>query len=122
MKRGIYPIIVILFSAIFCNCEKENEHQLIKYQISNAVSEVSFSYRINNGNLKEESILFNSKEDIWKYTFEANKGDIVYISARYTDSISSVTATILINGKIYKQGLSNNEPNKYVTVSGVVPY
>jgi hypothetical protein len=61
-------------------------------------------------------------EDIWDFNYTDKRGEIVYISARYTDSTSSVNVKILIDGKVYKQGSSNNEPNKYVTVSGTIPY
>jgi hypothetical protein len=72
--------------------------------------------------MNTDTVNFDSGEDIRSYSFSGEKGDIVYVSAIYTDSASSVKVEILLDGKIYKSGSSNNEPGKYVIVSGTIPY
>ena len=119
MKKLIYISLIFI---VLAACEKERQEVMVKYEISNAYSQTEVSYRNNEGNLIHETIDFESIEDVWNYSYTEKRGEIVYISARYTDSTSSVNVRILVDGKIYKQGSSNNEPNKYITVSGTIPY
>lgn len=115
-------IALLLITTALASCEKESEEKRVTYLVSDATSEVSFSYTDHEGNLVNLKETFNSKEDIWQTSFEAKKGDIVYISAQYADSASSVALSILINGKVFKKATSNNDPGKFVTVSGTIPY
>lgn len=118
MRNLIYiPIILVVIFA----CEKESTIIKVQYKVSKAYSETEITYRDVEKNLKTETVDFQSGQDVWQYSFEGEKGDIVYISTRYVDS-SSVKVQILMDGKIYKEGSSNNEPGIYVTVSGTIPY
>jgi len=119
MKRLIY---LFLISMLIASCEKDREVVPVKYQISNAFSPVNIKYRNTDGVVSSETIDFESSEDVWQYSFENKRGEIVYLSAKYSDSTSSVKLMIIIDGKVYKQGSSINEPEKYVTVSGTIPY
>jgi len=119
MKKFIYISLVFL---VLASCEKERKEVTIKYEISRAYSVTEVSYRNSDGELISETIEFQSVEDVWNFNYTDKRGEIVYISTRYSDSTSSVNVRILIDGKVYKQGSSNNEPNKYVTVSGTIPY
>jgi hypothetical protein len=119
MKKFIYLSLILSF---FAACETDRESVQVKYQINNAYSPINVKYRNSEGLIINETINFESIEDIWQYPFEEKRGEIVYISARYSDSISSVKIMIIVDGKIYKQGSSINEPDKYVTVSGSIPY
>ncbi len=119
MKKLIY---ISLIFTILIACEKERQDVTVKYEISNSYSPVEVSYRNSDGNIIAETINFESIEDVWNYSYTDKRGEIVYISGRYTDSTSSVNVRILVDGKEYKQGSSNNEPNKYITVSGTIPY
>jgi hypothetical protein len=119
MKRFIYLILAML---IVTACETDRETVVVKYQVSNAYSPVQLKYRNSEGVVISETIDLESVEDIWKYEFEEERGEIVYMSARYADSTSSVKLMIIVDGKSYKQGSSVNEPDKYVTVSGTIPY
>ncbi len=118
MKNLIYILIILL---IIFACEKESTIIKVQYKVSKAYSETEITYRDVEKNLKTEMVDFQSGEDVWQYSFEGEKGDIVYISTRYVDS-SSVKVQILMDGKIYKEGSSNNEPGIYVTISGAIPY
>lgn len=119
MKKLIY---ISLIFTILISCEKEREEVNVKYEISNAYSPIEVNYRSSDGNIIAETINFESIEDVWNYSYTDKRGEIVYISSRYTDSTSSINVRILVDGKEYKQGSSNNEPNKYITVSGTIPY
>ena len=119
MKKFILIAVVVVISTA---CVKDNDQIRVDYRISNAYSETEVSYRADNEQLIEELIEFESGEDVWIYSMNLERGDIVYLSARYMDSASSVKLQILMDGKIYKEGASNNEPEKYITVSGTIPY
>jgi len=119
MRKSIFAIFVLIM--VFA-CEKENQTVQVLYKVSRAWSDTDITFRDGNENLITKTVEFQSGEDIWEYSFEGTKGDIVYISAIYSDSASSVKVQILLDGKIYKEGSSNNDPEKYVTVSGTIPY
>ena len=119
MKKFIYLFFVLALSA---GCETDREVVPVSYQVSNAYSPVTIKYRNSDGAIISETINFESPEDRWEFPFDNERGEIVYLSAKYSDSASSVKLIIIIDGKIYKQGSSINEPDKYVTVSGTIPY
>jgi len=118
-KKLIYLLFVII---IFPGCEKKSEQVAVKYLVNKAYSETEITYYDENKILHTTTVDFESSEDNWEYSFEGLKGNIVYVSSVYYDSTSSVDVKIFLDGKIYKQGSSNNEPDKYVTVSGTIPY
>ena len=119
INKLIYLLLVII---IFQGCEKESEQVAVKYLVNKAYSETEITYYDENKILHTKTVDFESSEDEWEYSFEGIKGDILYVSTVYYDSTSSVDVKIFLDGKIYKQGSSNNEPDKYVTVSGTIPY
>ena len=119
MKKLIYIYLIFI---LLVACEKERQEVMVKYEISNAYSKTEIDYRNSEGNIISETIDFESVEDVWNHSYTEKRGEIVYISARYTDTTSSVNVRIIVDGKIYKQGSSINEPNKYITVSGTIPY
>ena len=119
MKRVIYISLLIIF---FSACNKEDETTVVQYKASNGYSETQIKYRDADGVLVSKNINFVGGEDIWIYSFDGNKGDIVYLSARYFDPNSSISLQILLDGKIYKEATSNNEADKYLTISGTIPY
>ncbi len=119
MKKLIYISLIFI---VLIACEKERQEVKVKYEVSNAYSPIEVNYRNSDGKIIAETINFESIEDVWNYSYTDKRGEIVYISSRYTDSTSSVNVRILVDGKEYKQGSSNNEPNKYITVSGTIPY
>ena len=119
MKKLIYLSLIFV---VLLSCEKERQEVKVKYKISNAYSLTEIDYRNSDGTIINEKIDFESIEDVWSYSYTDKRGEIVYLSTRYTDSTSSVNVQIVVDGKVYKQGSSNNEPNKYITVSGTIPY
>jgi len=119
MKKLIYISLIFI---VLIACEKERQEVKVKYEISNAYSPVGVTYKNSDGQIVTETINFESVEDKWTYNYQDNRGEIVYLGASYSDSTSSVNVQITVDGKIYKQGSSNNEPYKYLIVSGTIPY
>jgi len=119
MKKLIYISLIIV---VLIACEKEQQEVKVKYEISNAYSPVDVTYIVSDGQMVYEQIEFESIQDVWTYNFTDKRGEIVYMGASYTDSTSSMNIQIVVDGKIYKQGSSNNEPYKYLIVSGTIPY
>ena len=119
MKNLIF-LITIIFAILSCN--KDDSKVDVSYRVSKAYSETVIAYTNEAGIMNTDTVNFDSGEDIWSYSFSGKKGDIIYVSAIYIDSTSSVTVEILLDGKIYKSGSGNNEPGKYVIVSGTIPY
>jgi hypothetical protein len=118
MKKLVYilPLLLILIS-----CEKTKEKQ-VSYIITRSVSGFDVNYRIADGSLLQEHIETASAQEKWQYSFTAEEGDIVFVSAIYKDITSAISVQILIDGKVYKQGSSSQDTVRYVTVSGTVPY
>ena len=119
MKKFICLSVV---SMMLLACEKEDAAIMVTYEVSNAYADTEITYRNSDKQVIMESVAFESGEDTWHYSMESMQGDIVYLSARYMDTASSVKLRIIIDGKTYKEGSSNNEPDKYLTVAGTVPY
>jgi len=118
MKRTLYIITILL---LFVSCQKDREKQ-VSYLITKSISGFEVNYRTQDGSLLSEQIETSSAQDVWKYDFTAEQGDIVFVSAIYNDIASAITVQILIDGKVYKQGSSVQDTVKYVTVSGTVPF
>ncbi len=118
MKKILYiiPLVIILFS-----CEKTKEKQ-VSYIITKSISGFDVNYRIADGTLISEKIEAASAEDRWSYSYTAEEGDIVFVSAIYKDIASAIDVQVLIDGKVYKQGSSKQDTVWFVTVSGTVPF
>lgn len=119
MKKFILALTVSMVSLA---CDKENAGMPVRYEISNAFADTEVTYMNGDGEVVKEWIAFESGGDVWDYSMTREQGGIVYLSAMYLDSASSVKIRILIDGKVYKEGSSNNEPDKYLTVAGTVPF
>jgi hypothetical protein len=118
MKKILLATIIVF---VLVACEKESKHPVI-YRITNSDSGFDVNYRDKNGNLQSEKVITQSAEDIWRYSYDANEGDIVFVSTIYKDINSAILIQIFIDGKIYKEGSSTGDTTKYLTVSGTVPY
>ena len=120
--KQMKTILIIFIAFTILSCNKEDTQVDVTYRISKAYSTTAITYRDQKGIMNSDTLHSGSGEDMWSYSFTGEKGNIVYVSAIYQDSASSVTVDILLDGKIYKSGSSNNEPEKYVIVSGTIPY
>lgn len=115
-------IIVVVVPILLWGCEKENDRVGITYRLSNAHFDVEVRYRNETEELIEQTVEIEDEHDIWNYTFEADAGDILFFAGTYYDSASSARFQILMDGKVYKEQFSNNEPGQPVIVSGTVPF
>jgi hypothetical protein len=116
LKRFLILIpILLIFS-----CDKNTEHEVI-YRISNSSSGFTVRYLNPAGLITTENITVQSAQDTWNYSFLADDGGIVFVSANYKDPESSIKVQILVDGKIYKQAATSNDTLSFVTVSGVIP-
>jgi hypothetical protein len=114
-------IFVLMLLVGFTGCEKPVD-KTVEYKASGSVSPVSLTYRNEAGDLISTTFQATSVEDEWRYIFEAKQGSIIYLSAIYKDITSSVTLSLLIDGKTYKQASSEYDTLNYVIVSGTIPY
>lgn len=105
-----------------CGCEKPVDKVHVRYEVTDASAPVQITYRPETGPVVDVTHEFASAEDTWTVGFDAEPGDIVYLSGVYYDTTASVSLRILLDGKVFKQGSSNQEPQKFVTISGTVPY
>lgn len=118
-KRIVYPVLILV---LISGCVKEPDPVRVSYRISQAYAPVEISYRDHIGNQQTRTVSFESILDTWQESLSMQPGEIVYLSAFYSDSLSSVKVQILTNGKVYKEAASVREPDKYLIVSGVIPY
>lgn len=112
----------ILIIGILVSCSKSKEPVVATYKISQANSDIAIEYLDLNGQLQSEILSFESQEDMWYHTFFALEGQLLYISAIYSDSMTSVSVQISLDGKLFKEKISNQDPDRYIIVSGTVPY
>lgn len=119
MKKFIYIFVLVVFALA---CEKDEQKVNVTYRLSNAIADTDLSYRNVDGQIMNEMVQIESAEDVWMKSLEMERGDIVYLSAIYQDSASSVKIQILVDGKVYKEGSSDKSPEEYLTISGTIPY
>ncbi|MCF8228407.1 MAG: hypothetical protein K9G58_12385 [Bacteroidales bacterium] len=122
MKKYIILTILSLSLIGISSCEKNDEARKVVYQISDNQSGFEVSYRNASGEVKKEQVIPESKEDVWKYTFEAREGEIIYVSGIYDDVTTGIKVQILLDGKLFKEKSSLYDTLNYVIVSGTVPF
>jgi len=115
MKKYIFAMLILLIS-----CSKESERQ-VTYKIDLSISGFNVRYLDETGAIISKKITTQSTQDVWNYSFQSEDGGIVFVSADYKDPESDLRVQILIDGKVYKQAISKNDTNLFITVSGVVP-
>jgi hypothetical protein len=119
MLRTIYLLLTIFVAG---GCEKVPDPVQVTYRINQAFASVEVTWRDSEDALQTNTIAFESIQDSWQKRLTMQPGQIVYLSAIYADSASSATIQILLDGKVYKEAATTQEPNKYIIVSGVIPY
>jgi hypothetical protein len=119
MRKFVY---IILFFMVAAGCEKESGPVNITYRVSQSYSPVDITFLNREGNLENRIVEFSGIQDVWQKSLQLLPGEIVYLSAVYGDPASAVKVQIIADGKVFKEGSSVQQPNVYVTVSGVIPY
>ena len=117
----VFKYCILIISIIFVSCS-DSYNRKVTYKATGAISAYNLQYLNENNELIEEVITPNSAQDTWQYDFLSEEGSIVYISGYYKDINSSLKILILVDGSIYKQGNSQNDTLRYLTVSGTIPY
>lgn len=120
MNRIKFIIAIVLFIGL-ASCEKSTEHR-VEYRITESVSGFDVRYMDGTGQFISEGVTTQSAQDTWKFSFQADEGGIVFVSANYKDPASAIKVQIMIDGKVYKQASSKNDTVSFITVSGVVPF
>lgn len=118
-KIKLIALLLMVFFVVSCTDSKE---VLITYQVSNSISVVNIEYYDNNEILQSTSFLFESNQDFWSLSMPFKEGDIVYLSAIYQDSLSSAKLQIFLDGKLFIEKSSNQDPEQYLILSGTIPY
>ncbi len=113
-------LMLAIFVSVFTSCQKQNTVG-VKYLISKASSTYELQYRDENGSLINMQQNPSSAEDKWEYNFISEEGEVVFISAKYFDSNTSINMQILLDGMVFKQTEEYGDSLKYIVVSGVVP-
>ena len=117
--KYIYLLLFVIL--LFSSCEKDQDIP-VRYLATDAISGYNVIFRTGEGTLITDSVVAASAQDKWEYTFNAKKGDIVYLSAIYKDINSGIKLVIYVDGKIYKQASNQYDTTNYLIVSGAVPY
>jgi hypothetical protein len=118
IRNILYAILIIL---LLSSCNKTNQKK-VTYMATGAVSAYNLQYLNDQSVLITASVEPQSAQDVWKYDFMSDEGEIVYISGIYKDINSALKIQLLVDGKVYKQGATQGDTLKYLVVSGVVPY
>jgi len=118
----IFQILIVLVLVFLASsCEKDTSREVI-YRIDLSVSTFNVRYLDETGAIISEKVTPQSAEDEWIYSFTSEDGGIVFVSADYKDPESDLRVQILVDEKVYKQALSKNDTNLFITVSGVIPF
>ena len=118
-------LIITLLVFVLVSCEKDNTEKKVEYLVTNSQaypSRIGVYYQNDSAVLVKKNIKLKSALDQWTYSFMAERGDLIYVSALDTVPLSFVNVRILVDGKVYKQDSKGNDNTKPVTVSGTVPY
>jgi len=118
IKKFIF-LMVVLMGAIAC---EQNNSVKVTYYITDSDSGFDVNYRNEKGELIKDHVITQSEDDVWKYEFVGEKGDIVFMSVIYYDLSSKVKVQIRLDGKVYKEGYSKHDTTSWIVVSGTVPY
>ena len=80
MKNILILIVVILVSG----CTKITQVNVV-YETTAAISEYNLQYMTPEGSLEKAIVSPESAQDVWQYSYQAEQGDIVWISAKCRD-------------------------------------
>jgi hypothetical protein len=120
MRKLSMIFILTIFSLIAC--DQAVEEVAVTYMVTDSDSGFDVRYRNTDGELVSEKVTTDSETDVWKYVFEADPGEIVFISANYYDVNSKIRVQIMLDGKIFREASSRYDTTDFVVVSGTVPW
>lgn len=114
---------VSLVALMITACEKPLDQKMVKYFVTDSDAGFTVTYTNDEG-VKQQPVRVNtaSQDEEWEMSFMTDPGTVVYLSVLDTVPESFTRVMIYIDGKVYKQGVRNEDPTKPVVVSGTVPY
>ncbi|HRY99406.1 MAG TPA: hypothetical protein P5550_10165 [Bacteroidales bacterium] len=114
---------LILLLALMGACEKPLDMKMVKYFITDSDAGFTVTYTNEKGEKQAPlPVVTASQDEEWEMEFMAEAGTIVYLSVLDTVPESFTRVMIYVDGKVYKQGVRNEDPTKPVVVSGTIPY
>jgi len=123
MKSKYLLIIIAIFSILIVACEKQTDKVVVTYRIIDFQDGFEVLYRHDSDSLLKQKVEgVYTLATPWIYSFEASKGDVVYVSMKDTVINSFSRVQILIDGKILKEKARTQDRFMPVTVSGVISY
>ncbi|MBF9018410.1 MULTISPECIES: MmpS family transport accessory protein [unclassified Oceanispirochaeta] len=108
-------ILLCLSIILFAGCDILTPPQ-VEYEISGTATSVNITY----SNASEGTSQVSDVSVPWTYSFESTTGNFLYVSAQNQNDSGSLTATIYVDGDVYKTSTSSGA---YViaTASGSAP-
>ena len=119
MKKLISFILILVVALTACHKPYQKK---VTYITTGAISAYNLQYLDDQNELVNTEVIPQSEQDIWKYEYMSDQGEIVYINGNYKDINSALKIQLLIDGKVYKQAETTGDTIKVLVVSGVVPY
>jgi hypothetical protein len=102
LMRRLLPSLLALtvIGTVLGGCEEPSEPSIldVKYQVIGSATSFDITFRNEEGELIER----NNAYPPWDYSFQAEAGDTVYVSAQNLGKTGSVCARIWREGEIYK--------------------
>lgn len=105
MRRLIQLTAVLIITMVIgCSTAADSSHA-VRYTVGGTASSFDITYENEDGGTSQKSDVSSG----WSYSFEAEEGDFVYISAQNTTDNGSVEVTIYNNGEVFKTSESEGE-------------
>jgi hypothetical protein len=118
-----YSLFLMLLLPLVLSCEKQIDKVKVTYRIINFQDDITVNYKHDSDtliNVKVEGPYTLATP--WVFNFQAEPGQVVYVSMTDTVSNSFSRVQILLDGKIYKEKSRTTDRFMPVVVSGVVPF
>lgn len=93
--------IVIIVLSLFTGCEDFFDKD-IEYRVTGTAGSVSLTYKNEDGGTEQQSGI----QPPWTHSFTAAEGDFLYISAQNQTATGTVTASIYVDGDLWKTASS----------------
>ena len=116
MKRSMFVLIAFLPLLLFSCIDTPTYTKDVKYEVTGTATAVDLTIENDNGGTSQ----YSDQATPWTYSFTGYPGDFIYVSAQNQGDSGTVTATIYIDGEVYKTSTSDGA---YViaTASGSIP-
>jgi uncharacterized protein YceK len=104
MKKVIVLLAVLTVILSGCDFASRNLNQAIEYRVTGSTSTADLTFENSGGGTSQQSGVTVP----WSYTFTANPGDFLYISAQKDGNpATDVTVTIYAEGSVFGTSTSS---------------